>query len=114
VTPPEAAVGKCYAPVVKLHLVDGTYELYRAHYARRPDHREPSGMDVKATVGIVESLLALLHDPEEAVTHVAVAFDIQSARFGMIYFQYTRVTKAFHLSCELSSMLRSVLLARSG
>ena len=74
-TPSEAAVGKCYAPVVKLHLVDGTYELYRAHYARRPDHREPSGMDVKATVGIVESLLALLHDPEEAVTHVAVAFD---------------------------------------
>jgi 5'-3' exonuclease len=60
---------------VKLHLVDGTYELYRAHYARRPDHREPSGMDVKATVGIVESLLALLHDPQEAVTHIAVAFD---------------------------------------
>ena len=74
-TPSEVGVGKCYAPVVRLHLVDGTYELYRAHYARRPDHREPSGMDVRATVGIVESLLALLHDPQEAVTHVAVAFD---------------------------------------
>jgi len=43
--------------------------------APRPDHREPSGMDAKATVGIVESLLALLHDPQEAVTHIAVAFD---------------------------------------
>jgi 5'-3' exonuclease len=60
---------------VRLHLVDGTYELYRAHYAPRPDHREPSGKDAKATVGIVESLLALLHDADEAVTHIAVAFD---------------------------------------
>jgi 5'-3' exonuclease len=60
---------------VRLHLVDGTYELYRARYAPRPDYREPSGMDAKATVGIVESLLALLHDPHETVTHLAVAFD---------------------------------------
>jgi 5'-3' exonuclease len=60
---------------VRLHLVDGTYELYRAHYAPRPDHREPSGRDAKATVGIVESLLSLLHDADEAVTHIAVAFD---------------------------------------
>jgi 5'-3' exonuclease len=60
---------------VRLHLVDGTYELYRAHYAPRPDHREPSGKDAKATVGIVESLLSLLHDSNEAVTHIAVAFD---------------------------------------
>lgn len=60
---------------MRLHLVDGTYELYRAHYSPRPDHREPSGADAKATVGIVESILALLHDPDEAVTHIAVAFD---------------------------------------
>jgi 5'-3' exonuclease len=59
----------------RLHLVDGTYELYRAHYAKRPDHRDPSGADRKATVGVVSSLLALLHDPDEAVTHLAVAFD---------------------------------------
>ncbi len=60
---------------MRLHLVDGTYELYRAHYAPRPGHLAPSGRDVKATVGIVESLLALLHDQHEAVTHIAVAFD---------------------------------------
>jgi 5'-3' exonuclease len=58
-----------------VHLVDGTYELYRAHYAPRPGHRAPSGADAKATVGIVESLLALLHDPSEAVSHIAVVFD---------------------------------------
>jgi 5'-3' exonuclease len=60
---------------VRLHLVDGTYELYRAHFAPRPGHLEPSGKDAKATVGIVESMLALLHDTDEAVTHIAVAFD---------------------------------------
>ncbi len=59
----------------RLHLVDGTYELFRAHYAKRPDHHDPSGADRKATVGVVSSLLALLHDAEEAVTHIAVAFD---------------------------------------
>jgi 5'-3' exonuclease len=58
-----------------VHLVDGTYELYRAHCAPRPGHRAPSGADAKATVGIVESLLALLHDPSEAVSHIAVVFD---------------------------------------
>jgi 5'-3' exonuclease len=64
-----------YSGGVRLHLVDGTYELYRAHYSQRPDHYAPSGRDAKATVGVVESLLALLHNAEEAVTHLAVAFD---------------------------------------
>ena len=39
--------------VTRLHLVDGTYELFRAHYAPRPDHRAPGGWDAKATVGVV-------------------------------------------------------------
>ena len=61
--------------MTRLHLVDGTYELFRAHYSPRPDHVAPGGWDAKATVGVVASLLALLHDPDEAVTHIAVAFD---------------------------------------
>jgi 5'-3' exonuclease len=60
---------------MRLHVIDGTYELYRAHYAQRPDHRAPAGWDAKATVGVVSSLLALLHQASEAVTHLAVAFD---------------------------------------
>jgi 5'-3' exonuclease len=60
---------------MRLHLVDGTYELYRAHFSPRPGHRDPSGRDAKATVGIVESMLYLLHDADEAVTHIAVVFD---------------------------------------
>lgn len=54
---------------MRLHVVDGTYELFRAHFSKRPDREN------KATVGLAASMLALLHDPEEAVTHVAVAFD---------------------------------------
>jgi len=60
---------------VRLHLVDGTYELYRAHFSPRPGHTDPHGIDCKATVGVVGSLLALLNDPVEDVTHLAVAFD---------------------------------------
>lgn len=58
-----------------LHVVDGTYELFRAHFSHRPAHRAPAGWDAKATVGVVSSLLALLNDDKEAVTHLAVAFD---------------------------------------
>jgi 5'-3' exonuclease len=72
---------------VRLHLVDGTYELYRAHFAPRPGHLGPSGKDAKATTGIVESLLALLHDSEEAVTHIAVAFDNPIRSFRNDLFQ---------------------------
>ena len=60
---------------MRLHLVDGTFELFRAHYAKRPPRVSPSGMDIKATVGVVTSLIGLLRDAEERVTHVAVAFD---------------------------------------
>lgn len=59
----------------RVHLIDGTYELFRAHYAPRPDHRMPSGAPGKATVGLAASLLALLRDPVEQPTHLAVAFD---------------------------------------
>ena len=60
---------------MRLHVIDGTYELFRAHYSRRPTRFAPDGMDVKGTLGVVSSLLGLLADSEEAVTHIAVAFD---------------------------------------
>jgi len=61
--------------MTRLHLVDGTFELFRAHFSPRPDQRDASGRDVKATVGLAASLLQLLDDREEAVSHIAVAFD---------------------------------------
>jgi 5'-3' exonuclease len=62
-------------PPSRLHLIDGTYELFRAHFAKRPSHTAPDGRALKATVGVVGSLLALLEDPREQPTHLAVAFD---------------------------------------
>ncbi len=60
---------------VRLHLVDGTFELYRAHFAPRPGHAAKDGRDVKASLGLAGQLLTLLGERDEAVTHLAVAFD---------------------------------------
>lgn len=67
---------------VKVHLVDGTYELFRAWFGA-PAARGPSGREVGATRGLLASLSAFLRD--ESVTHVAVAFDhvIESFRNGL-------------------------------
>jgi 5'-3' exonuclease len=59
---------------MRVHLVDGTFELFRAHFAPRPS-KIVGGVDLKATAGLVGSMLALLEDPDEAVTHLAIAFD---------------------------------------
>lgn len=60
---------------MRLHLIDGTYELFRAHFSKRPPSKAPDGGDTKATLGVVWSVLSLLDDAEEQVTHTAVAFD---------------------------------------
>ena len=67
---------------MKIHLVDGTYELFRAHFGA-PPKKSASGQEVGATVGLLRSMLLLLSDPQ--VTHVAVAFDhvIESFRNKM-------------------------------
>lgn len=67
---------------MKIHLVDGTYELFRAHFGA-PPKKAPNGQEVGATLGLIRSMLLLLSDPE--VTHVAVAFDhvIESFRNKM-------------------------------
>ncbi len=57
---------------MKIHLVDGTYELFRSHFGA-PPKKAPNGMEVGATLGLVRSMMLLLSDPD--VTHVAVAFD---------------------------------------
>ncbi len=57
---------------MKLHLVDGTYELFRAHFAM-PPLSSPDGRPVAAVRGLVQTLLLLLRQPD--VTHLACAFD---------------------------------------
>jgi 5'-3' exonuclease len=57
---------------MRIHLVDGTYELFRAHFGA-PSALGPDGSEVGATRGILRSLLSLLRG--EGVSHVACAFD---------------------------------------
>src|SRR5580658_9695202 len=67
---------------MRIHLVDGTYELFRAHFGKRPDHKGPDGQELKATVGLASSMLNLLEDAREQVSHIGIAFDnpIRSVR----------------------------------
>lgn len=56
---------------MQVHLVDGTYELFRHHFAM-PSHITAEGREVAATRGVVGSLLGML---EGGATHVGVATD---------------------------------------
>jgi len=57
---------------MNVHLVDGTYELFRAFYAV-PSAKNLAGVEVGAVRGLARSLLALMREP--GASHVAVAFD---------------------------------------
>ena len=57
---------------MNVHLIDGTFELFRAYYGAPPS-TDASGKEVGAARGLARSMLALLG--ERDVTHVAVAFD---------------------------------------
>jgi 5'-3' exonuclease len=66
---------------VKVHLLDGTYELFRHHFGVPKSDRDPADQ-VAATRGVMWSVLQLL---EEGVTHLGVATDhvIESFRNDM-------------------------------
>lgn len=55
-----------------MHLIDGTYELFRNFYGA-PPATGADGREVGACRGLLRSLLALLREPD--TTHVAIAFD---------------------------------------
>ena len=56
---------------MKIHLVDGTYELFRHFYAV-PSARDEEGREVGATRGVVASVLGMIN---RGATHVGVATD---------------------------------------
>ncbi len=68
---------------MRLHLVDATYELFRAHYAPRPPTLGLDGMNLSGVAGVVDQMLFLLR--EEGATHVGCATDhvIESFRNDM-------------------------------
>jgi 5'-3' exonuclease len=66
---------------LNVHLVDGTYELFR-HYYALPSARDHDGFEVAAVRGVLASVLGMIQD---GATHIAVATDhvIESFRNGL-------------------------------
>lgn len=64
--------------MMKAHLVDGTYELFRAYHGA-PSATDADGREVGATRAFMRSMAAMLREPD--VTHVGVAFDTEIASF---------------------------------
>jgi 5'-3' exonuclease len=56
---------------VRVHVVDGTYELFR-HYFGVPSHHTAGGVEVAATRGVLSTVLSML---DEGATHLGVATD---------------------------------------
>jgi 5'-3' exonuclease len=56
---------------VRVHLLDGTYELFR-HFFAVPSHRDPGGEEVGAVRGVLGTILTIL---EDGATHLGVATD---------------------------------------
>ena len=56
---------------MKVHLIDGTYELFR-HYFAVPAARDANGVEIAAVRGVVTSVVAML---EKEATHIGVATD---------------------------------------
>ena len=65
---------------MRVHLIDGTYELFRQHFGQAARHTET--VPFAATIGVVASTLQLVSD---GATHVGVASDhvIESFRNDM-------------------------------
>jgi 5'-3' exonuclease len=68
-------------PNLNVHLIDGTYELFR-HYYALPSAKDAAGREVAAVRGVVNSLLGMI---TAGATHVGVATDhvIESFRNGL-------------------------------
>ncbi len=64
-----------------IHVVDGTYELFR-HYYAMPSARDEDGREVAAVRGVLASIRGMLRD---GATHIGVATDhvIESFRNGL-------------------------------
>jgi 5'-3' exonuclease len=56
---------------LEIHLIDGTYELFR-HYYALPSARDQNGREVAAVRGVLASMLGMI---KGGATHIAVATD---------------------------------------
>src|ERR1700689_845677 len=66
-----APIGLCWSCALDIHLVDGTYELFR-HYYALPSAKDSDGREVAAVRGVLASVLGMI---KGGATHIAVATD---------------------------------------
>lgn len=66
---------------MNVHVVDGTYELFR-HYYALPSARDADGREIAAVRGVVGSMRGMVR---EGATHIGIATDhvIESFRNGL-------------------------------
>lgn len=99
-----------YGRPVHIHLVDGTYELFRAFFGA-PSSLAPDGREVGAARALARTLLLLVR--KEGATHVAVAFDtvIESFRNQLFdgYKTGEGIEPSLHQQFELVERLSSAL-----
>src|SRR5438876_117788 len=80
-SPGTGPIGLSWSCALDIHLVDGTYELFR-HYYALPSARDEGGREVAAVRGVLASVLGIISG---GATHIAVATDhvIESFRNGL-------------------------------
>jgi 5'-3' exonuclease len=68
---PGPSAGTCKTPGMDVHLVDGTYELFRQFFGQ-PPRAADDGTEIGAARGVVLSVMSMLAD---GATHLGVATD---------------------------------------
>ncbi len=68
---PQRGLHSDRGPILNVHLIDGTYELFR-HYYALPSAKDSAGREVAAVRGVINSVLGLI---TAGATHVGVATD---------------------------------------
>ena len=68
---PRTSIRLSWSCALDVHLIDGTYELFR-HYYALPSARDSQGREVAAVRGVLASVLGMI---KGGATHIAVATD---------------------------------------
>ena len=97
---------------MQIHLVDATYELFRAHYAPRPPVLGRDGLVLSGVSGLCDQLLYLLR--EEGATHVGCATDHVIESFRNDLFPGYKSSAGMDPRCSPSSRSRRRRSRRSG
>lgn len=109
---PELPMSDLEQTLPRLHLVDATYELFRAYFAQ-PSRQSPDGREVGATRGVLSTLIALTRE----ATHIGCATDhvVESFR-NELYAGYKtgagipiELSSQFHLAEEAMRALGLVV-----